>query len=316
MQTWEYAVAKAQTEPWAVERAIFLDDGRIVGAVQSLRRSIPWLGGGVLWINRGPLWRRSEKEHPSLLVAMMEELRRHWVEQQQMYLRIVPPIREDELGLNALGAIGYNPCGGSPGWASARLDLSCPIETLRSQLHQKWRNCLNKAERLALTVQAGPDDSLFDQLLVSYEKVLLDRRYRTTVTPQLLARLQALLPPERKLWAFIGMQDGRSLGGVIIGRFGQVCEYLVGAVNDAGRAVNATHFLLWGAVCKMKDLVYRWFDLGGMDSRRTPKGVLHFKTGLGATPYRLVGDFEAHNGAWLNRVVRWRVRRAMEAVRP
>jgi len=84
-------------------------------------------------------------------------------------------------------------------------------------------------------------------------------------------------------------------------------------VNGAGRAANAGQLLLWRAVCEMKELGYRWFDLGGMDLYQTPSGIFHFKAGLGGTPYRLVGEFEAHDGRWVSKMIRWRVHRVRQA---
>ena len=73
MQTWEYAQAKAAISSWRVKRAIFQDGDVIVGAVQALIRPIPLIDGGLVWINQGPLWRRSGSGNFSLLVEMLKE---------------------------------------------------------------------------------------------------------------------------------------------------------------------------------------------------------------------------------------------------
>jgi len=67
--------------------------------------------------------------------------------------------------------------------------------------------------------------------------------------------------------------------------------------------------LLWQAVCQMKTLGYKWFDLGGMDPELTPSGIFHFKAGLNGTPYRLVSELEGHNGGLRSRALRWYVSR-------
>jgi lipid II:glycine glycyltransferase (peptidoglycan interpeptide bridge formation enzyme) len=314
IQTWEYGEAKVQTSRWKVERAIFMDGDRVIGAVQARVRRVPLLNAGLVWINRGPLWHRSEGDDSSLLVAMMEELRRYWVEQRHMYLRIAPAVMESEINVNGFEAAGYRVAGGAAGWASARVDLSHPTETLRSQLHQKWRNCLNKAERLGLTIESGPDGSAFHELIASYEALLKDREFQTNITPWFLAQLQALLPPESKLIAFVARLEGSPVGGALIARYGETCEYLVGTSNEESRAVNAGQFVLWQAACEMKSLGYRWLDLGGMDPERTPPGIFHFKAGVSGAPYRLFGEFETNGGGWFSKAVRWRVSRARQSV--
>ena len=313
MQTWEYAEAKAQTGPWKVERAIFVDGESVVGAAQSLVRPIPWLGGGLVWINRGPLWRRSENGDPSLLLTMMEQLQRHWVEQQHMYLRIVPPIREGEMDLKALEAIGYRLANGSAGWTSAMLDLRKSEEQLRRELRRKWRGDLNSAERLGVSCVVGRSLDLFEDFLKYYEAFLSRKKLSTFVTPQLLRRMQALLPDERKMWVVEGRLGLERLGALLIACYGETCLALAGSSpNQKGRSVHSGNLVWWQTIVKMKELGYRWLDVGGTHPERTPQGILHFKAGLGGVPYRLVGELESSSGGLLNRAIRWRVKRARQ----
>ena len=313
LQTWEYASAKAQTGPWKVERVLFADGKNIIGAVQALVRRLPWVSRGLVWINRGPLWKREEKSDASILIAMMEELRRHWVDKRHMVLRVAPTGDEGELNLAAIEDVGFRIDGSVPGWASARIDLSRPLDSLRAQLQQKWRNCLNKAERCGLVVRSGTEDPIFREFLAEYDSFLHERRFSTSVTPALLSQLQSLSPSRRKPWVVTAGKEGKSLGSILIARYGATSEYLAGPVNEAGRQVNAGQLLLWRAVCEMKDQGYRWFDLGGMDPDRTPSGIFHFKSGMGGTPHRLLGEVEADNGGWLSRVIRLRVQQARRA---
>ncbi len=314
LQTWEYGLAKARTGPWKVQRGIFLKEEHVVGAFQALVRTIPGLRRGLVWINRGPLWERDGNSNSSLLLEMIEELRRYWVNQRHMYLRVAPSSREGQIEAKSFQEIGYRLDESLPGWASARVDLSQPVGTLRGQLQQKWRNCLNKAEKLDLVVESGSGTPLFEEFLTEYVRMLADRRYHSSVTPALLSHLQALLPPERKLWVLAARQGERAFGGVLIAKYGEAVEYLAGSVNEDGRRVNAGQLLLWRALCEMKGQGYRWFDLGGMDPERTPSGIFHFKAGMGGTPHRLIGEIEAHDGSWISRILRSRVHHARQAV--
>ncbi|OGU71226.1 MAG: hypothetical protein A3G43_12900 [Ignavibacteria bacterium RIFCSPLOWO2_12_FULL_56_21] len=313
IQTWEYGSAKFKTGSWKVERAVFMEGQHIVGAVQALVRTIPWLQGGLVWINRGPLWRRHEDTDCSILLEMMSRLRQHWVDERHMVLRVAPPNREGEVSLSALEGLGFRVDGSSSSWASARIDLSFPVDRLRQQLQQKWRNCLNKAERLGLAVESGSEDNLLRLFLDEYRQMIGERTLRTSVTPDLLSQLHALLPVERKPWVFATGQQGKTLGAVLIAKYGDTTEYLAGAINEDGRRVNAGQLLLWRAVCEMKRQGYRWFDLGGMDPKITPSGIYHFKAGLGGVPHRLVGEVAADDGGWISKVINLRIRRARKA---
>ena len=312
LQTWEYAEAKVHTGLWRVERATLWDDNRVVGAVQSLVCEIPLFGSGFVWINRGPLWRGQVACDHTMLMTMLGELRRYWVEKHGMCLWVAPPLFHNEADIGLFSRHGYRPVEGSEGWASAVVDLSLPVEILRRRLQQKWRNSLNKAERLVLVSESGTSRDIFDAVLDEYQQLLRERRYKSSVTTSLLSRLQVFLPDERKLWGVSGKQGNQKLGGLLIARYGQRCEYLVGAINEIGRAVNAGHFLLWRAICQMKELGYRWFDIGGMSPTGTPAGIFHFKSGLGGEPYKLISEFECFRDGLLNQVIRWWVRRARQ----
>ncbi len=160
MQTWEYAEAKARTGPWKVERLIFVDGEYTVGAVQAMVRQIPGIGGGLVWINQGPLWRKQSEGDVSALVAMLSELRRYWVDERHMYLRITPPIYEGELDVTVIQASGYDLADGVAGWASAIVDLSKSEEQLRKDLRIKWRGDLNSAERHEVSCVDGRSGGL------------------------------------------------------------------------------------------------------------------------------------------------------------
>ncbi len=302
-QCWEWGEAKVRTGPWRVERGTLGHDDHTVGAFQALVRTLPGgLPGGLAWINRAPLWRTDDGAAP--LSAILGALRRHYAEERGLYLRLAPAHGESEAEDGGL------PLAGVEGWASAVLDLSQPAQDLRLGLHQKWRNALNKAERSGIKVRAGRDDGLFAEFLDGYRHMTRERRFATSVTPELLAALQSVLPAERRMETFIATHCGATAGAVLIVRHGDTAEYLAGTVAEAGRAVNAGQLLLWRAVVAMQEQGVQRFDLGGLDARLTPPGIHRFKDGLGGVPYRLAPELEALGGGLLGRLVRWRVRAA------
>lgn len=171
-------------------------------------------------------------------------------------------------------------------------------------LQQKWRNCLNKSERLGLHCVIGSSNDLVNELLFDYRRTLNRNKFKTGVSPELIKNLQELLPETRKMVVFAGRKCEDKLGSILIAKYGDACMYLVGAVNEDGRKLNAGNYLLWRAVCEMKEQGCRWFDLGGVDPERTLPGILHFKKGLQGEPYRLIGEFEAYKKNLLNRMIK------------
>ena len=309
VQSWEYGEAKARTGPWRTERGILRAGGQLHGAWQAQLRPLPCgLKGGLAWINRGPLLAPGISQESAARAAALAALRAHYLG-RGFYLRLAPPFALDDAGSPPAGFRAA----GTAGWASSVVDLTSERDALRGGLRPNWRNKLNKAERAGLVLRSGSDGALIAEVLVAYRRFLELRGFATTVTPQLIESLHALLPPDQGLTVFLADAGGVLAGWMVIAMTGGRSEYLAGHVEDPGRPLCAGQFLLWHAVMAMKERGLRTFDLGGMDPVLTPKGIYDFKEGLGGTPYRLADELEAGGTGILGRLVRWRVATARAA---
>ncbi len=307
MQTWEFGEAKARTGQWKVSRAIFRKGDETAGAVQAMIRTVPFLNRGLVWINRAPLLKNSDLTQPDVYVDILIELKKYWVDKKKMYLRIASPLMASDENYAIFEKAGYLRATGTDGWASEIVDLSRSTEDLRKGLQQKWRNCLNKAERLEVTCETGSPDALMDELLDDYKMLLDNVGFETNLSPELVRTMQNLLPDSRKMLVFASRQDGKKLGNILIASYGDICMYLIGATNNTGRKANANHYLIWNAVCEMKKRGFRWFDVGGAHPDNTPTGILYFKRGLRGKPYQLMGEVEAYRDGFINKMIRKRI---------
>jgi hypothetical protein len=316
IQSWEFGEARAAAGGWRVERGVVTGEASVkkpvLAAAQVMIRPLPGVGGGLAWISRGPLWRGSGNDGPAEFSRVLAALRRHYVDDLGLYLRIAPPLADKDGAVTASAAAEFETTA-TRGWASASVDLSQSTEQLRRGLKQKWRNGLNKAERSGIAVEDGFDDALFDGFLREYRTFIDARGFDTSVTPPFLAALQGMLPGDRKMICYRGSHDGEALGSALIARSGDRAEYLAGTLLDAGRKLSVGQLLLWRAICDAKEAGLRWFDVGGMDPELTPKGIYDFKSGIGGEPYRLAPEIEAQNGSLRARLVRWRVNRARDS---
>src|SRR5262249_46525816 len=144
-----------------------------------------------------------------------------------------------------------------------------------------WKASLKKAKTAGVTVELGTQDELLNEINGEYRKLLIRNHYESPVRPAFLEMFQKLASSDHKLLCLVARFDGKSQGGILIARYGDTCEYLVGAVSTQGRELSAGQLLLWNSVIHAKEMGYRWFDLGGTDPANTPKGILYFKQGLG-----------------------------------
>jgi hypothetical protein len=309
MQTWEYGEAKAYTGPWRVVRLGFWEGDVPVGACQAMVRILPLGRRGLVWINQAPLWRHpGEAGDPALLAALLAELRRYWVEERRMYLRLALPLEDDQGGENFSPPPGYAWVPGAGGWASARLDLSPGVEELRAGLSRNWRKQLSRAERQGITARVDRSPELFDRFLENYGVFLGRKGLRTSLTTEFLRELQNLLPEARHLWVSEGWQGSAYLGSLLLAGYGDTSMFLALALSDAGELAHGGFVIHWQAILAMKDAGFQWLDLGGADPRRTPPGILQFKSGFRGTPYQLVGELDTGPRV-ISRALRWYIRR-------
>ncbi len=308
IQTHAYATAKAATGSWEVERGTIRSSSHAIGVFQALIRRMPaGLPGGLVWINRGPLWRTNEAADRDDFDAALGALRRHYVDELGFYLRIAPPTADRDGRVPA----GYQPAGAA-GWASARVDLTPDDSLLRKALQQKWRNCLNKGERNGFDILRDSAGPAFETFVAEHDRFVAAAGFETSVTGTLLRQLPR--DSDIGIEALVAQRGDAFLGGALIVDYGDTAEYLAGSTTDEGRKLNAGQVLLWQALCSAKSRGRALFDVGGMDDVLTPPGIFRFKAGLGGQPYRLADELEAVPrfgiGALTSRLVRVRVRRA------
>ncbi len=307
MQCWAWGEAKKCADGWRVERGVFIRDDTIVGLAQAMIRDLPGIaalvGGGLCWVNRGPL-SFGDTELPELLDAM----RRYYVVDRHFYLRVAPPDGGFDDGKPVGAPTGFRPTA-AHGWASALLTLEPGADALRARLRPNWRNKLNKAERAGLQVQKADDEVALEAFVDEYGNFLTARSFTTTVTPDLLRALFRSADPAAAT-SYRGFSGDTPLGSIVTFRYGKTVEYLAATTLEAARSMPIGQLLVWRAICDACDAGALSFDVSGMDPETTPKGIFEFKSGLNADPYRLPGEIEAVGGGPRAALVRWRVERS------
>lgn len=315
IQCAEYGEAKAAGSAWAVERGRIVEQGATLAMAQVLVRKMPLgLPGGVAWINRAPIFVATERPDDAVQAAAINAIVHHYAEKRGLYLRLAAPIPKDEFNtvLTSPGLAGGQTFKSTQttGWASARLDLTRPEDELYKNLRGNWRSSLRKAEKLPIEIEIGSDETCFGRFIDQHRAFLAERNYTTSVTPDFLQQLQRLLPPDRKLIALTAKDGAEILGSVLIAGYGGTCEYLAGNASSRRQGVGVGQLLLWRAIIDMKRRGFAIFDVGGMDSERTPKGIFEFKAGVNPIPYRLANEIEAGDRSLIGKATKFLVARA------
>lgn len=301
LQSWQYGVAKEQTGSWRAVRLVVRDaSSDAVGLAQILVRDLPVVGG-IARLNRGPLLVGTPDESRenvalNIIAAILDECvrRRWWV------VQIAPDVADSAAAAATLESFGLRKVA-TAAWASGLVSLEPPEDELMMTLNGKWRNCLRKGLRLPVLVRtADASSSELGPLLEMYGQVQTDRRF--SGLPDSL--ITALAHQRGDAWSmnlFVAEQDGSEAGervGMVVSiRHGDTSTYMVGATTDKGRELQANYVLLWHAIREAKRAGCQWFDIGGVNET-TPAGVAHFKGGLNADPYTLVGEWRRVAMPW------------------
>ena len=99
---------------------------------------------------------------------------------KKVILFIAPNIAQGEINDGILQESGYNRIN-KEAWTSITIDL-CPDETtLRKALYQKWRNVLNKSEKMGLELEIDNSDDGLSFLMSKYKQMMDGKGFSGTI---------------------------------------------------------------------------------------------------------------------------------------
>jgi lipid II:glycine glycyltransferase (peptidoglycan interpeptide bridge formation enzyme) len=306
-QLWDFGVACAR-RVGAVSEHVAVCAGEEVIALADVRlKQLPVLAAGIAYVNGGPLIRcgaNGQFENKQLR-EVLATLTNHYVKTRKAVLRIQPALGPDDANglLNTTFVeMGYSTRDQLKRYRTIVLDIAPPLEAIRKQLEQKWRNCLNNSEKRGLTVKTGTDEVFFSTFINLYKELIGRKDFGVDLAPEFYFQVQQeLAPPERFLVSLV-YENEQPIAGHVASILGDTCVYLLGAGNEAGLRNKAAYLAQWSVIQTAKERGCHLYDLGGIDPEANP-GVYHFKKGLGGTDVTAPGPFECFPSRWAKAVV-------------
>jgi hypothetical protein len=299
-QTWSYDAIRCGEEN--ISHLVLRTGDKIIAAAQARILRIPVLGLGAAYIRWGPIWQlRNQPADPAVFRMAVRALRNEYVCHRNMILRIFPVLYEDSHNscLDIMLKEGYTRIPEKEPSHTLILDISPPIEDLRRNLSQRWRRCLNKAERNNLELIEGTGDSLFADFIGIYGDMLQRKKFPKPNDINEFRMIQRELPSIYKMNVYLCRSNGFSSAGGIFSAIGETGVYLFGATNEQGMTNNGSYLVHWKAVQWMKQMECRYYNLYGINPHKNP-GTYVFKAGLagksGKDVYYL-GRFDSYPGA-------------------
>ncbi len=303
LQHWQYAAAKESTDNLEAVRFLVSDEmGNPVALAQFLTKTFSFIGG-VARMNRGPILIGDylNSENTKVVSEVMSALKAEAKKRRWWLMQVAPEMQNSETAFQSLNSIGFRKLPIEP-WASGLLSLVPKEDELLAGLHGKWRNCLRKGLRLGVAVKISNEGSGdVDLLIKQYQKLQKEKGF-SGIPDSLVYGLAGQNCEGWKFNLFYATEDSESdiekaMGILVTIRHGDTSTYFIGATNDVGRKFQVNYVLLWKAILNAKDEGCKWFDIGGLNNT-TPKGVAHFKNGLNAEMYSLVGEWRIFCFPW------------------
>lgn len=295
-QSWAYGAVR-----WGehkLSHLVLKQDGVPVGAAQVCIWMLPLNAGGFAYIPWGPLWRRrGSQSTDGVFSAIIRALREEYVQKRGLLLRVAPSFSGKQYPTEAdvLAEHSFHRSQSHSPYRTLVLDLSPTLEEIRKNLKQKWRNQLNKAEKIDLEVISGTGDDMYSTFLDLQREMMRRKRYNTEMDYEEFGRVQERLPEDLKMKIFTCKSAGEPMCVTIISAIGSTAIYLLGASATGGMKLNGSNLVHWRIIQWLKENGYQTYDLGGIDPGGN-KGVFRFKIGIagksGQELYHL-GHFES-----------------------
>ena len=293
-QIWDFGVACAQRMAALSEHVAIQKDNRYLGLADVRIKKIPALNAGVAYINGGPLTRQNAADHNQNLLACLNALIDVYVTKRKLALRIRPSLGDqpwNKIQQQIYERLGFVTNRNLKIYRTFWLDLNMPLEDLRKNLKQKWRNCLNNAEKNDCRISAGTDPKLMEEFCRLYDVLIERKKFDTDLDARFYYELQRQIPNDNAFYTSIAYYQDQPIAGHVSSMLGDTCVYLLGASNELGLKLKATYLLQWHTIETAVKKGCRWYDLGGIDPENNP-GVYHFKKGLGGDDVTAPGPYE------------------------
>lgn len=314
LQSFQWGQFKSR-HGWRAFPLLFKAGEEVRAAALVLRRPLPRLPWGVMYVPKGPLLDYSDPDLTARVLAALEQFAQR---EKALLIKIDPDVSPDDENpaLADLQARVTAPAAPQPasatvlgllaarGWIFSReqiqfrntalLDVARDEAALLEGMKPKTRYNVRLAARKDVQIRAGGlgDLALFYQLYArtSARDGFLIRPfdyYRDAWQTFLQNDLAVLLLAEL---------DGQALAGLILFTFGQKAWYMYGASSDEGRNVMPNYLLQWEAIRRCRERGCTLYDLWGAPNELSEAdpmwGVYRFKEGLGARLVRHVGAYD------------------------
>jgi len=305
-QTWSYDEVRCGREN--ISHLVLKKDGDIVAVAQARILKLPFLKVGIAYVRWGPLWRRRKGDsNPETFHQAIRALRNEYACRRGLVLRLYPALFRDDSSCFAsiLNEEGFASLGTELPDRTLLLDLTRPLEDLRTGLRPHWRRALKTAEKSGLEIIEGSDEELFGRFVRMYREMIGRKRFAEPNDINEFRLIQNRLPAKFKMRILLCMTGGDLCAGLVCSAIGNTAFYLFGATSTVGLKSRGSYLLHWKLIGWLKQNGVAIYDLHGINPELNP-GTYRFKADLCGNNARdvfFLGRFDSYSNvpsyAWV-----------------
>jgi lipid II:glycine glycyltransferase (peptidoglycan interpeptide bridge formation enzyme) len=293
-QTMAYQQVRAETDRQQIKRIVIKEqNGKEILMCNVRIKTMKPIGLTIGYVQFGPLmlWKNGQSD---CLSEALRCLRESCFKMNINVLRITPNVVNNETGKKIselLEAAGFRKNRRLPPYHSCFVSLKEHEEEIYSRIHRDNRRIIRKAEKMQIEVREGTGDEFFETLEQLY--ILAKKRKGFEgVDAAVFAKVQKMLADSEKAISLIAYYDGQPITAHATTHFGTTAVPILTANTEKGLECGTSYLLWWKAYIMAKNLGMHYYDLGGIDQNKNPKGYL-FKKYIGGEEFFNIGIFEA-----------------------
>jgi hypothetical protein len=177
------------------------------------------------------------------------------------------------------------------GYATVMLDISQPMDALRTNLDPRWRSPLSGAEKSELSIhRMGTNPGQYRWLLDADMQQRVTRGFQGYPDIFFERYAESRKQPSKNILSIRADLGRDRVAAMMFMLHGEAATYQVGWTSDAGRNLHAHHLILWKSIEELKERGIRQLDLGGVNTGRSA-GIARFKMATGGEVKVLAGSY-------------------------
>jgi lipid II:glycine glycyltransferase (peptidoglycan interpeptide bridge formation enzyme) len=305
-QTWAYGAVRWGSRN--IRHLLLKENNEVVSAAQVRVIKPPLLRMGIAYVTWGPIWRRRGKEEDvTVLVQMFKALRQEFSMRRGLFLRVIPSDQEENNESLKEMLIRENFEWQPHSYRTIIMNLNLAEEELRRSMRNTWRQSLQKAEKLAMTIEEGTSEELFGQALNIYLQMYKRKGFMQHVSMREYKEIQRHLEKDLKMTISLCRLDAEAIGALVYSAIGHTGIPILAATGNNGLKSNALNLLYWRMIKRLKEKGCMALNLGGISIERNPGGHT-WKTGLSGKLGREIGklgEFDYCSHSVTSRLIRY-----------